>query len=127
MINPKQTKEETIRSLNYELSIGQIDMLLKQRNDLIELLYGTTIEPIEDCHGSQCEIGDFVVYKQSNQEILAGQIFSIDKEYIRLFPSMKIERTDTGINFQRLAYTQLINQCSQFYNLQKPSAYKPKE
>nr|DAX91649.1 MAG TPA: hypothetical protein [Caudoviricetes sp.] len=126
MIKPKQTKEETIRSLNYELSTGQIDMLLKQRNDLVELLYGTTIEPIEDCHGSQCKIGDFVVYKQSNQEILAGQIFSIDKEYIRLFPCMGIERTDTGMNFKRYASTPLINRCSQFYNIQKPSAYKPR-
>ena len=77
MIKPKQTKEETISSLNYELS--------------------------------------------------TGQIFSIDKEYIRLFPCMGIERTDTGMNFKRYASTPLINRCSQFYNIQKPSAYKPKE
>jgi hypothetical protein len=122
MINPRKTKEETIRSLNYELSTGQVNMLLKQRNDLVELLYGSTTETIQDCHGSQCEIGDFVVYKYSNNEIVAGQVFSIDKEYIRLFPSIKIERTDTGMNFKRLAYMQLINRYSQFYNLQKPSA-----
>lgn len=72
MTQPKQTKEETIRSPNYELSTGQVNMLLKQRNDLVEPYNDSTAEPIEDCHGSQCKIGDFVVYKQSNQEILAG-------------------------------------------------------
>lgn len=126
-MQPKRTKEETIRSLNYELSTGQVNMLFRQRNDLVELLYGTTKDPIQDCHGSQCEIGDFVVYKLSNQEIIAGQIFGITEEYIRLFPCMGIERTDTGMNFKRYASTPLINRCSQFYNLQKPSAFKPRE
>ena len=127
MTEPKKTKEEIIRSLNLELITTQADTLIKQRNDLIELLHGITTEPIQDCHGSQCEIGDFVVYKYSNDEIFTGQIFSIDKESIRLFPCMKIERTDTGMNFMRLAGVPIINRYSQFYNLRKPSSVKPQE
>lgn len=89
-----KTKEEAFRQLNFDLVVARADKLLEQRNELLEQLYGHTLEA-SNVTTEEYTIGNIVIVKIYSG-VFIGKVTEIDNEYVTLSSCMKIMGCNMG-------------------------------
>ena len=89
-----KTKEQAYRQLNFDLVVARADKLLEQRNELLEQLYGHTLEA-SDVTTEEYTIGNIVIVKIYSG-VFIGKVTEIDNEYVTLSSCMKIMGCNMG-------------------------------
>lgn len=90
-----KTKEEAYRQLNFDLVVARADKLMEQRNELLEQLYGHTLET-NDVTQEDYTVGNIVIVKIYSG-VFIGKVTEMDNEYVTLSSCMKIMGCNMGV------------------------------
>lgn len=89
-----KTKEEAFRQLNFDLVVARAEKLMEQWNDLLDKLYGATIEP-KEINPEEYTVGNIVIAKIYSG-VYVGRVTEMDNEYVTLSSCMKIMGCSMG-------------------------------